>query len=236
MTLAQMKGFTMIFAIYGFFCGFIIPYVARRLAKICPASPSEVLWRLIIPSKHQGLKQYVQNEKYKTLAYGYWWRSVVYGMVNSVLFCAASTTFMPLGLGGILALFWALMLLAEIDYRTYLLPDVITVPLLIGGFFFSCYYGSWIIGIESAVGAIAGYILPVFAGVLIAWKHSDAFGGGDVKLLAAVGAWLGILPVIYTILLSCCLFAVFAFVMKRRAGAFGPAISIAAIMVAFYFF
>lgn len=226
----------MSYSVYGFLLGFIIPYMARRLAKICPASPSESLWRLFIPSKHKSIKQSMKNMKYKKLACGYFWRSFMYGIVNSVLFYGASVVFMSVGLGGILVFFWALLLLAEIDYRTCLLPDIITIPLLIGGFFFSCYYGIWLVGIESAVGAVAGYVLPVFAGLLIAWKHPDAFGGGDVKLLAAVGAWLGILPVIYTILLSCVLFAVFSFIKKQRAGAFGPAIAISAIMVAFYFF
>jgi len=226
----------MSYAIYGFILGFIIPYLARRIAKISPASPSETLWRLFVPSKHNSVKKRVHDKRYHGLCKKYFWRSFMYGLVSAGLFYGAAEFFLSAGLGWVLAFFWSLLFLAEIDYRTYLLPDIVTVPLLIGGFFFSCYYGFWLIGIESAVGAIAGYILPVFAGLLIAWKHPDAFGGGDVKLLAAVGAWLGILPVIYTILLSCFLFAIFAFVMKRRAGAFGPAISIAAIMVAFYFF
>ena len=226
----------MSYIIYGFVLGFVIPYLARRLAKICPASPSESLWRLFVPSKHNSIKQRVHDGRYRTICKKYFWRSFMFGMVSAVLFYTASTAFMAIGLSGILAFFWVLMLLAEVDYRTCLLPDVLTVPLLIGGFFFSCYYGIWLVGIESAVGAAAGYVLPVFAGLLIAWKHPDAFGGGDVKLLAAVGAWLGILPVIYTILLSCVLFAVFSFIKKQRAGAFGPAISISAIIVAFYFF
>ena len=60
--------------------------------------------------------------------------------------------------------------------------------------------------------------------ILIDLIIANAFGGGDIKLLAAVGAWLGLLPVVYTILAASVLFAVFAFVMRRRDGAFGPAI------------
>ena len=226
----------MIYAVYGFVLGFVIPYMARRFAKFMPATAAVAFWRLILPVKKVARSKRYDREVYKKLVGAYFWRSFMYGIAGGVLFYAASLHFSPLGLGGVLAFFWALLLLFEIDYKTMFLPDVVTVPLLIGGFVFSSFYGVWVLPIESALGAAAGYLLPVTAAVLIVWKHKDAFGGGDIKLLAAVGAWLGLLPVVYTILAASVLFAVFAFVMRRRDGAFGPAISLAAIMLAFYFF
>ena len=55
-------------------------------------------------------------------------------------------------------------------------------------------------------------------------------------LLAALGAWLGMELVIYTMILASVLFVLYALARRMRVGAFGPAITIAAIMIAFYFF
>lgn len=223
----------MTYVIYGFVLGYIIPYMARRFAKFSPASPSESIWRLIVPTKKVRCVKCYQNKKYKELCFAYVGRSFLYGLLCAFLFVQGVKHFDNFAIHADLAFVWALLLLAEIDYKTYLLPDVVTVPLLIGGFIVAAFFGG---AAESSLAAAVGYILPVFAGLLIAWKHPDAFGGGDVKLLAAIGAWLGIVPVIGTMLISCLLFGLFALIRHRREGAFGPAICSAAIIVAFYFF
>lgn len=226
----------MSYVLYGFLFGFVIPYMARRFAKFMPTSAANAVWRLICPVKYTSFQKRKGNNHYKKLIRSYFWRSFMYGLAGAVLFYLASLHFESFGLGGVLAFMWALLLLFEIDYKTMFLPDVVTVPLLIGGFVFSTLCGVWVLPVESALGATTGYVLPLIAGLMIVWKHADAFGGGDIKLLAAVGAWLGILPVIYTILLSTLLFGAFALIRHRREGAFGPAISVAAIILAFYFF
>ena len=88
--------------------------------------------------------------------------------------------------------------------------------------------------IMSALGALAGYILPIIATLFLIKKHPDAFGGGDIKLLAAVGAWLGLAMVPYVILISCVVFALFSLAKRQRAGAFGPAIVIATLILVFF--
>ena len=117
-----------------------------------------------------------------------------------------------------------------------LLPDILTVPLLIAGFAYSVFVSQWVIPAESVLGAVTGYMLPVVASAFLVWKNKDAFGGGDIKLLAALGAWLGMELVIYTMILASVLFVLYALARRMRVGAFGPAITIAAIMIAFYFF
>ena len=220
----------------GFVLGFIIPYMARRFAKFMPASAAESVWRLICPVKRVARQKRFAHIGYKKLLSTYFWRCFMYGLGIAALFLGASYHFAQPGLWGILAFIWALVLLFEIDYKTLFLPDVITVPLLIGGFLFAALYGAWIVPAESAVGAVVGYMLPLVAALFVVWKHSNAFGGGDIKLLSAVGAWVGGELVIYVILLATILFSVYAFVTKKRSGAFGPAIVPAAIIVAFYFF
>ena len=65
------------------------------------------------------------------------------------------------------------------------------------------------------------------------YEHMDEY---PIKLLAALGAWLGMELVIYTMILASVLFVLYALARRMRVGAFGPAITIAAIMIAFYFF
>ncbi|HEX9158861.1 MAG TPA: A24 family peptidase [Rhizomicrobium sp.] len=86
---------------------------------------------------------------------------------------------------------WALLLLAAIDWRTQLLPDVVTFPLLIAGLIasFVLPLGAW--G-DHVIGAVAGFA----ALALIAWAYRrlrgrDGLGLGDAKFLAAIGAWVG---------------------------------------------
>lgn len=90
-----------------------------------------------------------------------------------------------------LALGWTLLALAAIDLRHYLLPDVLTLPLIPTGLAVA-----WLIEpaglVDHVIGAVAG--LGGFA--LIAWlyrrlRRREGLGLGDAKLLAGGGAWLG---------------------------------------------
>jgi leader peptidase (prepilin peptidase)/N-methyltransferase len=86
---------------------------------------------------------------------------------------------------------WTLLALAWIDAETMLLPDVLTLPLLLAGF-----AEAWLLDPASlpdrAIGAGLGW--GCFAGIGWLWRRwrgIDALGAGDAKLLAASGAWLG---------------------------------------------
>ena len=78
-----------------------------------------------------------------------------------------------------------------------------------------------------------GYLLPVVASLLLIKKHPDNFGGGDIKILAAIGAWLGLTNIPYVIILSCIIFGISCFINKKRAGAFGPSIVLSALIILF---
>lgn len=231
-----LEGSKMVYACYGFILGFVIPYMARRFSKFMPASAAESIWRLICPVKKVSRTKRFASVKYKKLWCAYFNRSLIYGVICAVMFLFTKEQFDVVGLGFIFVFIWLLTLLFEIDYKTMMLPDVITVPLLIVGFVFACFYGTWVAPQESAIGAVVGYALPVVAALFVVWKNANAFGGGDIKLLSAIGAWMGAELVIYVILLASILFSVYAFVTKKKSGAFGPAIAVASIIVAFYFF
>lgn len=90
-----------------------------------------------------------------------------------------------------------LLALAAIDLDRYLLPDLLTLPLILAGLAYSYVAG---VGLSFALaGAIVGYGL--IAGLAWIWRvrfDREGIGLGDAKLLAAIGAWCGIfaLPVV----------------------------------------
>jgi leader peptidase (prepilin peptidase)/N-methyltransferase len=86
---------------------------------------------------------------------------------------------------------WTLLALAWIDADTLLLPDVLTLPLIVAGLMFAWLMEPWTIT-DRALGAIVGY--GAFRLIEIAYRRlrdRDGLGQGDAKLLAAAGAWLG---------------------------------------------
>lgn len=97
---------------------------------------------------------------------------------------------LPLALATAL-LGWWLLLIALIDLEHQWLPDKLTLPLLPAG------WGVAWIGMGPAlqdrlIGAAIGYlILWLVAVIYKRLRGWEGLGGGDPKLLAALGAWLG---------------------------------------------
>jgi leader peptidase (prepilin peptidase)/N-methyltransferase len=92
-----------------------------------------------------------------------------------------------------------LVSMALIDLDTKYLPDDLTYPLLWGGLIVAAL--GWTIPLPAAVwGAVAGYVpLWLIATGFALLMKRQGMGGGDLKLLAGLGAWLGwqaILPII----------------------------------------
>lgn len=223
------------FAVYGFVFGFLIPYFARRFEKFMPATFAYALYQICRPGKRLSAERR-KNPRYANLKKQFLWRSLVWGVICASLSFAAFTHFDNGHLGWYLYFIWSLLLLTEIDYRMYLLPDILTIPLLIIGFVCAVLVCGWVSPPESALGALVGYFLPVIASLFLVWKDKDMFGGGDIKLLAAVGAWMGADKLIYVILTAVVIFGLYTLMRRQRSGAFGPAIALAAIIIAFYFF
>ncbi|CFB62026.1 prepilin peptidase [Pandoraea apista] len=84
-----------------------------------------------------------------------------------------------------------LITLTLIDSDTRLLPDALTLPLLWGGLL--CSVAGLTISVDDAVlGAALGYgVMGMIAGAYRMLTGTDGLGGGDAKLVAACGAWLG---------------------------------------------
>lgn len=223
------------YAVYGFVFGILIPYLARRFEKFMPATFAYALYQICRPGKRLSAERR-KNPRYAKFKKQFLRRSLMWGLLCAAVSFGAYEQFGANHIGWSLYFIWSLLLLTEIDYRMYLLPDILTVPLLIIGFFASVLLLGWVSSGESAFGALVGYFLPVTASLFLVWKDKDMFGGGDIKLLAAIGAWVGAEKLIYVILTAVVIFGIYTLLKRQRSGAFGPAIALAAIIIAFYFF
>ncbi|PHM47706.1 prepilin peptidase [Xenorhabdus miraniensis] len=130
-----------------------------------------------------------------------------------------------------------LLLLSVIDIKTYSLPDVITLPLLWIGLLFNI--DANLVPIESAIyGAISGYLFLWFLYWLCRYTFKkEGIGYGDLKLTAAIGAWLGV-EMIPILMLMASLSGLLGFVLvglKRKSYpefiAFGPYLCLSAIVL-----
>lgn len=129
--------------------------------------------------------------------------SIRYPLVEAItgaLFAFAAWHFGPqLGTLAWCAAFALMISLALIDADTKYLPDDLTYPLLWGGVIVAML--GWTIPLQTALwGVVAGFVpLWLIAKGFELLMNRQGMGGGDLKLLAALGAWTGwqgILPII----------------------------------------
>lgn len=143
--------------------------------------------------------------------------------------------------GGYFLFCAALLIIIWIDLQHQIIPDVISLPGIILGLIFSIVSPA-LTWQDSLIGLLTGggllYALALF---YYLWRKQEGMGGGDIKLLAMIGAFLGwqALPfVIFASSLtgSCVGIAV---MIKEGKGAkmripFGPFLSLAALVYLFF--
>lgn len=134
---------------------------------------------------------------------------------------------------------WWLLTLGWIDARHWLLPDVMTLPLVVAGL-------AAALALDPAdftgrlFGAAAGYLaLRAVAWLYRRSRGRDGLGEGDAKLLAAAGAWVGAAGLPQVVLFAA-LAALLAALCLRLAGVrlglasalpFGPFLALATWLV-----
>lgn len=136
---------------------------------------------------------------------------------------------------------YVLLALAWIDAETGFLPDLLTLPLLVTGLLASAW-GAFASLSDALIGALAAYLMLWCLCQVFLWLRGvQALGGGDLKLLAALGAWLGWMALPRLLLIAATVALVVA-LLRRVAGrlapgqafAFGPYLAAAGIMILLY--
>ena len=96
----------------------------------------------------------------------------------------------------------ALIVITFIDLEHQIIPDRISLPGIIICFIFS-FFVPWVTPLESAIGILAGGgILYIFAEGYHFLTKKEGMGGGDIKLLAMIGAFLGWKGALTTLMLG----------------------------------
>ena len=95
----------------------------------------------------------------------------------------------------------ALVVLFAIDLELHLLPNVITLPGIAAGLICSLFVPPGIV--DALIGALIGFgILWAIGEAYFRYSGHEGMGGGDLKMLAMIGAFLGWKLVLVTLVLS----------------------------------
>lgn len=123
-----------------------------------------------------------------------------------------------------------------IDLRSYRIPDVLTLPLIVIGLAFGFLEHRFL---DSVFGMVVGY--GVYFGISWLAKlyyKEDAMGAGDFKLAAAIGSMWGVTVVALTIYASFLLggilglfLLIIGFKKRREVIPFGPVIVVSSFLV-----
>lgn len=135
------------------------------------------------------------------------------------------------------ALFATILLgIAVTDARHYLIPDEYTYGGLAIGLALSLFgeLGPYRGLLNAVIGAAVGFALLFVVGVLGRWMFKeDAMGGGDVKMMAMVGAfvgWKGVLLTIFLGALAGSIIFVPLTLRKKRLVPFGVFLAVGALV------
>jgi len=135
----------------------------------------------------------------------------------------------------------ALVVIIFIDIHHQIIPDLISLPGIVLGFLFS-FINPLVTWQQSLIGLLAGGgILYIIALVYMIVRKADGMGGGDIKLLAMIGAWLGwksLFFVIFAASLTGSVIGIMAMARQKKGGAtriaFGPFLSLGALCYLFF--
>lgn len=231
-------------AIVGSFLNVVILRVPQANASIvypashCPKCKTQLSWYENIPVLSY-IVQYGRCRHCKTSI------SLQYPVVElfmSLLTMALVYRFGLIPVTGAYFIFSAALLtIIFIDIHHQIIPDVISLPGIVLGFFCS-FFNPYVTWLDSLIGLVVGggilYAIAFFYYIL---RKQEGMGGGDIKLLAMLGAFLGwqSLPfIIFFSSITGSIVGISAMVLQKKGSntriPFGPFLSIAALVFLFF--
>ncbi len=175
------------------------------------------------------------------------WRYVFVEIFTALIFVLFYRQF-GLSIKGLVYFLLSLALIVEsaIDLQHEIIPDVITLPGILIGLLVSALFPAlqdetmWTAGLfKSFIGVLVGggflYASAVAAEFVL---KKEAMGGGDVKLLGMLGAFLGWRGCLWTIFVSSLIGSVIGIYLRLKNGQrqipFGPYLAAAAVLYVFF--
>lgn len=171
--------------------------------------------------------------------------SPMYPVVETLTAALSVITILRFGVSwvGLAALFftWSLVALSFIDFKEKILPDTITITMLWLGLFANSF-DLFTTPVNAILGALVGYtILWSIAKLFKFIRKIDGMGHGDFKMLAMLGAWLGIGMLLNTLLTAVLIALIISMILlafkkisKKYPIPFGPYLAFGGFVTLIY--
>jgi len=171
--------------------------------------------------------------------------SIQYPLIEGITALGSLSLFMKFGPSLSFFIYFAfvaaLIVITVIDLYHQIIPDVISLPGIGAGLLASLVLPQFTF-FDSLIGALLGGGSLFLVATLYQWLFKrEGMGGGDVKLLAMIGAFLGWKAVILTILLGSLVGSITGIIIMVLKGKdlkyaipFGPFLSLGAVIALFY--
>jgi len=165
------------------------------------------------------------------------WRYPLTEFVNAVawVWIIGQYGLTPQGIAG-LFLFSLSLVITQIDLEHYLIPNSLVITCLAVGIVYH-FVNQDVTLLNRLIGLAAGFGVPFF----LAGLGKGGMGGGDIKLMAAAGFWLGFPGVLYALFAGALAGSVFGLILilsgrKKRKDPipFGPFLVLGFLLVFFY--
>lgn len=204
--------------VFGSFLNVVISRVPRGLSVVkppssCPECGNRIKWYMNVP-----LLSYVFLRGRCGACGGT--ISPVYPAVEitGALLAVMSVYFFGLTLETVFIYPFVMSLAAVtiIDWKHRIIPDSISLPFIILGVLYALF-GEELGVVDSVLGAVAGGgILYMIGFIYSKIKNIEGIGGGDIKLMAMVGAFLGVKLVLLVILIASFAGTVYSLFLIRK--------------------
>ena len=196
------------FVVAGLLIGSFLNVVIARLPEgrslvrpgsACPGCGAAIVWYDNVPV----VSFVALRGRCRACAMTIPWRYPVVEAVTGALFGAAALAFgATLHAAVACALLAALVAITMIDLERHIIPDVISLPGTLAGVLANLATGrvSWK---ESVIGVVVGGGVFLTIALVGSWlAGQDAMGGGDIKLAAMLGAFLGWKVLLFSLFVS----------------------------------
>ncbi len=176
--------------------------------------------------------------------------SFIYPAIEFLCGLLFASMYFPFGFSYVLMPFcllvFSLLVITAIDFEFQIIPDEFSFMLMIVGLFTSFFnpilgdtFGQRIL--NSFIGLLAGGGSLLAVAIVGKWIFKkDAMGGGDIKLMAGVGAFIGWEKVLFAIFIASVLGSIvgillilFKKIVKKQEIAFGPYLALGSYAVLF---
>lgn len=131
----------------------------------------------------------------------------------------------------------SMIVVSFIDLDFQIIPDQISIPLIFIGFIFSLLSHHYTGFVSDFKESLIGIVVGGGSLLIVSIVSKGGMGGGDIKLNAAVGAFLGWKSALLTIFIGSLIGSIVGMIILKKTGnrkiPFGPFLSIGALICLF---